>query len=98
MLRGAVEPQTFGLKIVLTCVKVGTVSAPWRHASGGDDMSDDKTMRSPQDASRIALGEDYEVDYWTRTLGVDRAKLASAVAAVGNSADAVRRHLSDRKK
>jgi hypothetical protein len=61
-------------------------------------MSDDKTMRSPQDASRIALSETYEVDYWTRTLGVDRAALAGAVAAVGNSADAVRRHLIDRKK
>jgi hypothetical protein len=56
-------------------------------------MADDKTVRSPQDASRIALGEDYEVQYWTKKFGVDRAKLEQAVKAVGNSAKAVEEHL-----
>lgn len=56
-------------------------------------MSDDKTKRGPQDASRIALSEDYEVDYWTDALGVSRERLEEAVKAVGNSADAVRKHL-----
>jgi len=56
-------------------------------------MSDDKTTRGPQDRSRIALGEDYEVRYWTEKLGVSRDRLEAAVAAVGNSADAVERHL-----
>ena len=57
-------------------------------------MSDDKTMRAPQDASRIAMGEDYEVEYWTKKFGVTRERLQAAVNAVGNSADAVKRYLS----
>ncbi|ODP36599.1 DUF3606 domain-containing protein [Sphingomonas turrisvirgatae] len=56
-------------------------------------MADDKTLRSPQDASRIALGEDYEVRYWTGKFGVSRAELEAAVKAVGHSAAAVERHL-----
>lgn len=55
-------------------------------------MSDDKTQRSPQDASRIAMSEDYEVQYWTGKVGVTRDELQRAVSAVGNSADAVERH------
>ncbi|WP_336969736.1 DUF3606 domain-containing protein [Sphingobium aromaticiconvertens] len=56
-------------------------------------MADDKTLRSPQDSSRIAMGEDYEVAYWTDKFGVSREKLADAVKAVGNSAEAVGQHL-----
>jgi hypothetical protein len=56
-------------------------------------MSDDKTQRSPQDASRIAMGEDYEVRYWTAKFGVTREDLQRAVDTVGNSADAVEKHL-----
>lgn len=56
-------------------------------------MADDKTLRAPQDSSRIAMGEDYEVDYWTRKFGVTRDQLQRAVNAVGNSASAVERHL-----
>ncbi len=56
-------------------------------------MADNKDERGPQDASRIALGEDYEVAYWTKALGVSEEELRAAVGAVGNSADAVRRHL-----
>lgn len=56
-------------------------------------MSDDRNSRGPQDASRISLTEDYEVDYWTKALGVTRERLAQAVEAVGHGADAVRAHL-----
>lgn len=56
-------------------------------------MADDKTLRGPQDRSRIALGEDYEVAYWTDKFGVSRERLEEAVRAVGNAADAVERHL-----
>lgn len=56
-------------------------------------MSDDKTLRAPQDASRIAMGEDYEVDYWTNKFGVSRERLQAAVDAVGNGADAVEAYL-----
>jgi len=56
-------------------------------------MSDDTTIRAPQDSSRIALQEEYEVRYWTDKFGVTREELADAVNAVGHGADAVARHL-----
>lgn len=56
-------------------------------------MADDKTDRGPQDRSRIALGEDYEVEYWTGKFGVSKERLEDAVKAVGSSADAVEQHL-----
>jgi hypothetical protein len=56
-------------------------------------MVDDKTMRGPQDSSRIALGEDYEVRYWTEKFAVSKDRLEEAVRAVGNSVSAVERHL-----
>ena len=56
-------------------------------------MADDKTLRGSRDASRVALGEDYEVDYWTGKFGVSRERLEAAVKAVGNSAAAIEAHL-----
>lgn len=56
-------------------------------------MADNKTLRAPQDSSRIAMGEDYEVQYWTDTFGVSRERLQEAVDAVGNGADAVAAYL-----
>jgi hypothetical protein len=56
-------------------------------------MADDKTLRAPQDSSRVAMGEDYEVDYWTKKFGTSREQLQRAVNAVGNSASAVERYL-----
>jgi hypothetical protein len=61
-------------------------------------MSDDKTKRAPQDASRISLREDYEVRYWTERFKVSEVELAKAVAAVGSSAAAVKDHLAKNKK
>ena len=56
-------------------------------------MSDDKTNRGPADAQRINVNEDYEVTYWTRTLGVSEAQLHAAVSRVGVMADDVRAEL-----
>lgn len=58
-------------------------------------MSDDKSQRAPQDAARVAMGEDYEVGYWTRRFGVSRERLAEAVDAVGNGADRVETYLKE---
>lgn len=55
-------------------------------------MDDKKNTGSP-DRDRINLQEDYEVQYWTKTLGVSSEELRKAVEAVGPTADAVRRHL-----
>lgn len=56
-------------------------------------MADDKTKRAPQDAARINIHEDYEVRYWTKALGVSKAKLKELVARVGVSAEKVRQAL-----
>jgi hypothetical protein len=56
-------------------------------------MSDDLNKRSGSDRSRISLGEEHEVRYWTEKLGVSREELERAVKAVGNSPDRVREHL-----
>jgi hypothetical protein len=56
-------------------------------------MSDNLNLRGPQDRSKISLTEAWEVRYWTGALGVTEAQLRAAVAAVGNGAAAVRRHL-----
>lgn len=57
-------------------------------------MADDKNQRGPQDSSRVAMGEDYEVEYWTGKFGVSRDKLQEAVDKVGNSVTAVTQYLN----
>ena len=57
-------------------------------------MADDRTLRSPQDASKISLSEDYEVAYWTKKFDITADELRNAVNAVGNGADAVEKHLN----
>lgn len=56
-------------------------------------MADDKTARGPQDSTRIAMSEEYEVQYWTTRFVVSRDELQPAMDAVGNGAAAVERHL-----
>ena len=56
-------------------------------------MADGLKIPGAQDRARISMGEEHEVRYWTKALGVTKEQLAAAVAKVGNSADAVRREL-----
>ncbi|RYF76292.1 MAG: DUF3606 domain-containing protein [Comamonadaceae bacterium] len=56
-------------------------------------MSDNLSDRGPQDRSRINVNEAHELRYWREALGVTEAKLRSAVAAAGVSAEAVKRYL-----
>ena len=60
-------------------------------------MSDDLQNRGPQDRSRISLTEKWEVQYWTRELGVSKEELERAVHNAGPGVNAVREHLSTRK-
>jgi hypothetical protein len=53
-------------------------------------MADDKRLRAPRDAARINVNEDYEVQYWTKELGVSKERLQELVRDHGVSADAVR--------
>jgi hypothetical protein len=54
---------------------------------------DNLTKRDQPDRSKINMHEDYEVKYWTKSLGVSREELQKAVDKVGNSAAAVRKEL-----
>ena len=57
-------------------------------------MADDLKQRGPQDASRISLGEEWEVRYWTKSLGVSREELEKLVRQHGSSAEAVKKALT----
>lgn len=57
-------------------------------------MSDDLHNRGPQDRSKINLHESWEVQYWTKELGVTHEQLEQAVKQAGSSASAVRQHLT----
>jgi hypothetical protein len=56
-------------------------------------MADDPTKRGSQDRSRINLNEEYEVRYWSNTLGVTPERLREVVNQVGNSVEKVRERL-----
>jgi hypothetical protein len=56
-------------------------------------MSDDLRERVLQDAGRINLSEEWEVRYWTKSLGVGREELERLVRQRGNSADAMKKAL-----
>ena len=59
-------------------------------------MSDDKTKTQPQDASKVNVHEQYEVEYWTKKFGVTPAQLKAAVSRVGTSASKVEQDLKRR--
>ncbi|MBB3854723.1 hypothetical protein FHY29_000098 [Xanthomonas arboricola] len=56
-------------------------------------MTDDKKNTGSPDRDRINVNEDYELQYWTKALGVSADELRAAVKAVGPTAAAVRKHL-----
>lgn len=56
-------------------------------------MSDNKSKTGSPDRDRINLSEDYEVQYWTKELGISEKKLRDVIQAVGNTSRAVREHL-----
>lgn len=56
-------------------------------------MSDDTTKRGPADRSRINMGEDYEVRYWSEKFGCTAEVLQAAVKSAGSGADAVEKYL-----
>jgi len=52
-------------------------------------MTDDRSLRGPQDRQRINLSEDYEVTYWSKKWDVSREELAEAVRKAGPMSAAV---------
>jgi hypothetical protein len=62
----------------------------------GADM-DNLTKRGKPDRSKINMHEAWELDHWTRELGVSKSELQRIVDKVGNSAAAVRKELGRSK-
>lgn len=58
-------------------------------------MSDDRSLRGPQDSSKVSMTENYEVEYWTKKFDCSRQRLQDAVDAVGHGAAAVEEYLRD---
>jgi len=56
-------------------------------------MSDDLSKRRPQDATKINVNEAWELDYWSKELGVTKDRLKKAVEAAGTSVFAVKKYL-----
>jgi hypothetical protein len=53
--------------------------------------------RGPQDRSRISLGQEHEVRYWSQRFGIDEEQLRNAVEDVGNSVQDVEQYLASRE-
>ncbi|BAP32381.1 uncharacterized protein CHSO_3344 [Chryseobacterium sp. StRB126] len=56
-------------------------------------MPDDLGKKRPQDAIRINVNEEWELNDWSKKLGVTKDQLKKAVEAVGDSVDAVKKYL-----
>ena len=56
-------------------------------------MPDDLTKKRPQDAEKINLSQQYEIDYWTKALHTTEAKLRAAVSKVGSYVSDVKEYL-----
>jgi 3-oxoacyl-[acyl-carrier-protein] synthase III len=55
---------------------------------------DNLKKKGTADRSKINMHEEYEVEYWTKELGISRDELQRVVDKVGNSAAAVRKELA----
>ena len=56
-------------------------------------MADSLKDRAPEDGKRISLKEEWEVKYWTKTLGVSETELKRLVKEHGPMTADVRKHV-----
>ena len=61
-------------------------------------MADNKKKRGGADRALIALGEKYEVAYWSKKFKVTPARLKTVVKEVGRSSKKVGAYFADAKK
>jgi hypothetical protein len=59
-------------------------------------VADDKKDVGSPDRDRINLNEDYEVQYWTKELGISEQDLRRLLAKHGSASQAVREALKYR--
>lgn len=46
-------------------------------------MSDNLTLKNPEDSKKINISQDWEISYWTKKLDVTDEEIRAAVGAVG---------------
>lgn len=56
-------------------------------------MSDNLDITSPEDPTKINIHQDWELDYWSKTLGVSEEEIIIAVNTVGVMVANVKNHL-----
>lgn len=54
-------------------------------------MSDNPLEPGPQDYDRVNVNVESELEYWSRELGISRARLAEAIEEVGPRVPDIRR-------
>ena len=61
-------------------------------------MVDDRKKSRPEDRKRININEPWELDWWSKELGLTRDQLRAAVKRFGNMADKVRDEVKKKKQ
>lgn len=54
---------------------------------------ENKIKERVPDTRTVDVADDYAIDYWTQELNTTKSKLLAAVAEVGDSFEAVKKHL-----
>ena len=57
-----------------------------------------RDRRAGGDRARINMGEDSEVQYWAKTLGVSKERLVAIIEKVGDRVDAVRGEIAGQNR
>ena len=60
-------------------------------------MQNKKTPERPRTRNRINVDDKYELEYWSKTLGISQEELRSIVARVGNAVETVALEIEKRK-
>ncbi len=79
------------MKASLVCAALSSRMAGLRFPS---ERQMDLKQKGEPDRSKINMGDDFEVKYWLKELGVSIEKLQQVVDKVGNSAATVRKELA----
>ena len=56
-------------------------------------MSDNLKINQPEDPTKINVNQQWEIDFWTKTLGVSEMQLRNAVRVVGPLVKEVKKNL-----
>lgn len=58
---------------------------------------DDLTRKRPEDPTKININQQWEIDYWTKELGISETKLIALVKKVGPEVSKIKEELRGEK-